>query len=434
MQLTGKASIRGALTAVVATLLGSGAAFGANTGSRVESSILIYSETNRVQAAEGVIGLTRPLKGRQLFNGRVTFDGLTGASPNGAAPSSHIQTFTGTSGTSTYSAKPGEIPLDDTFKDTRISFDGGFTLPLGRLSTTVLGAHLSTEHDYTSVGLNAGLTRDLFHKNTTLSASVSFSHDVVNPLGSAPTPFSQMTAPTSGGEGEGEREGGERGHAPGKGKNVVYGVVGFTQVLDRWTLLRLNYSYSHASGYLNDPYKILSVVQGPGTADPGEPTGYVYESRPDNHRKQAVYGEMRRYIGGHTIDFSYRYYHDDWGVTSRTFDVHYRFPIAAGNALQPHFRWYKQTGADFYNTYLLDGAPLPAFASADYRLAPFHAITYGLEYFVTVEHGLYLSFGAEYYRQIGDLSPPKSLGVLSRTELFPKLDAVMARVGFGYDF
>ncbi len=434
MQLTGKSSLRNTLTAITAALLGTGVTHAAGEN-RVESSILLYSETNRVQAAEGIFSLTRALKGDRIFNARFTLDGLTGASPNGATPSSHVQTFTRPSGGSAYSVQPGELPLDNTFKDTRYGFDGSLTQPLNNVTSIIYGAHVSNEHDYTSLGANLGFTRDFNRKNATLAASVAFSHDIVSPLGGAPTPFASMAAATGGG-GEGEGDDGEgRGRGPAKGKNVIDAVFGFTQVLDRRTVLRVNYSLNRSSGYLNDPYKLLSVVQGPTGADPGEPVDYIYESRPGTHSKQAIYAEVRRYISGHTIDLSYRYFWDDWGISSKTVDVFYRLPLTRGHAIRPHFRWYRQTGADFYQAYLVNGSPLPANASADYRLAPFHAITLGLEYLFPVGQGVHLSIGAEYYRQIGDLSPPPtSMGVLSRYDLFPKMDAAMVRVGFSRDF
>jgi len=430
MQLSRKSSLRGALTAVTAALLGSGGH--AASGDRLESSILLYSEVDRVQVAEGIISLTHPLKGGQLLSGRLTLDGLTGASPNGATRSSHIQTFTRPSGDGSYSTAPGELPLDNTFKDTRYSFDGSLTQPLGRLSHLILGAHASTEHDYTSLGANVGLTRDFNRKNTTLSASGAYSHDQVRPVGGAPDPLTELAPPGENDDGQEFEDGedGRGGTGHGRGKDVFDGVVGVTQVLDRKTLLRLNYSFSHASGYLNDPYKLLSVVQPRSATDPGEPVTYLYEGRPDNRTKQAFYGQVRRYLAGQTVDLSYRYFWDDWGITSNTIDLYYHLPISAGHALQPHFRWYRQTAADFYRSFLVDGSPQPAYASADYRLAAFHAITVGLEYFFPFSDNVDFSVGFEYYRQSGDLSPPSSLGVLSRYDPFPNMDALMLRVGF----
>ena len=159
MQLTGKASIRGALTVLTATLLGSGAVQAVDEN-QLESSILLYSETDRVNAAEGIVSYSRAIKGNRILNARLTFDALTGASPSGATPSGEIQTYTRPSGNGTYTVTAGEIPLDDTFRDTRFSFDAGLTQPLNRETSLVFGTHVSGEHDYFSLGGNIGFTRD----------------------------------------------------------------------------------------------------------------------------------------------------------------------------------------------------------------------------------------------------------------------------------
>lgn len=436
MQLKAGPSLREALTAVTAVLLGSNAAQAVGER-RLESSLLLYSESDRVQAAEGLIGLTIPLKGERTISTKFTFDGLTGASPNGATPSNQIQTFTRPSGNGSYTTPPGTTPLDDTFRDTRVGLDGSFSQPLGRLSTLTLGGHLSSEHDYTSLGANIGLTHDLNRKNTTLAVSAAFGHDIVRPEGGAPTPLASMQAAD---DDEGEVEGeddddeGEHGESSGKGKDILDAVVGVTQVIDSKTLLRLNYSFNRTSGYLNDPYKLLSVVEGPTAGDPGRPVDYIFESRPDSRTKHAVYAQIRRYFGGHVIDVAYRYFWDSWGIRSNTVDLSYRIPLPSEHALQPHFRWYRQSEASFYHAYLIDGSPVPPAASADYRLAPFHAVTAGLKYIFPVAPGAHMSFGAEYYHQVGDLSPPTSFGMLNQYELFPQLNAVMIRMGLSYDF
>lgn len=429
MQLTKKSSIRTSLTALTASLLGA-AAVHAATNNKIESSLLLYSETNRVQAAEGLFQITHPLKGTRFITGRFAFDGLTGASPNGATPSNSIQTFTGPSGTNSYQIKPGETPLDNTFRDTRYAVDGTIGQELDPVTNGTIGAHFSTEHDYTSLGLNLGISRDFNKKNTTLAASLAFFHDIVRPVGGPPIPLTLMLPPTDGGE-KGEGDEGEAS-GPQKSKNDIDAVLGLTQVLDRRTIFRINYSLSRSSGYLNDPYKILSVVGDRSSTNPGEPGGYMYESRPDQRTKNAAFAQLRRYISGHTIDFSYRYYWDSWGITSHTFDLSYHLPIARGHALEPHARWYYQTEADFYQAYLFGGAPLPDHASADYRLSPFHALTLGLQYLLPVGEHVHLSIGFEYYHQAGDLSPPDGLGALSRYDLFPTLDAAMVRLGYSY--
>ena len=430
MQLDTQKSIFTALSAITATLLGTGAA-AAQGASTVDSSILLYSETGRVKLAEGVFDYGRQLNEQRSIGLRLTLDALTGASPNGATPSSGIQTFTSPSGGGSYSVGPGTIPLDDTFQDMRGALDASLRESLDRITFLNVGGHLSLERDYTSLGANIGITRDFDRRNTTLGVSAAFTHDVVSPYGGAPDPYASMPPPSDdGGEGEDEGEGG----GPSESKDIVDGVVTLTQVIDRKTIVRVNYSLSWSTGYLNDPYKIVSVVYDRNTATPGEPANYLYESRPDTRSKQAVFGDVRRYIAGSALDLSYRYFWDDWGIASHTADVSLRLPVGGEHFIEPRFRWYRQSEADFFTPYLIDGQAFPDHASADSRLAEFDAYTYGLRYAFPVATGSLMSLTAEYYTQKGTRGPPENFGVLSQYELFPELDAFMLRVGFSHGF
>jgi hypothetical protein len=432
MQLKRTEPIRATLTAFTAALLGTSASARAADPGKVDSSLLIYSEVNRVTAAEGVFDLTKPVSDRRTYTLRLTLDALTGASPNGATPSSHVQSFTGASGTVGYTAPAGAIPLDNTFSDRRFAVDGTLLESLDRLTVFSVGGHLSFERDYSSFGVNGGISRDVNRRNTTIGISGSYSHDTVSPRGGAPTPLTSMPAPTSGtgGEGDGEGEGG--GSGPGQGKDIEGVIASLSQVLGRRTLLQANYSFEHSSGYLTDPYKLLSVVQDETSATPGEPADYLYENRPDARSKQALYGELRQYIAGATADVSYRYFWDDWGITSHAVDVFTRVPVSHGHAIEPHVRWYRQSAADFYHTYLVQGEQTPQFASADSRLAAFDAWTYGLKYSLPVGENDALGFSAEYYTQKGTRSPPNPIGILSQYDLFPALDVFMFRVGYSH--
>jgi hypothetical protein len=432
MQLNRPERVSTALTAFTAALLGSHAAGAVDAGT-VDSSLLIYSETNRVKLAEGVVDFSKHMDERKSYGLRAIFDVLTGASPNGATPSSHIQSFTGASGTVGFTAPAGAIPLDDTFSDRRIALDGSLTDQLNHLVVVNVGGHLSWERDYSSLGLSGAASRDFNRKNTTLGVSASYSHDTVSPVGGAPTALSSMPAPTApvGGEGEGEGEGGG-GSGPGIGKNVGDAVFSLSQVLGRQTLLQMNYSVDRSSGYLNDPYKILSVVQDASSASPGDPADYIYESRPDTRTKQALYGELRRFIAGTTTDVSYRYFWDDWGIRSHAVDLFEHVPLPHGHAIEPHVRWYRQSQADFFHTYLVQGQALPQFASADARLAAFDAWTFGLKYSLPVNETDELGFSAEYYDQTGTRAPPNPVGILGQYDLFPALNVFMLRIGFSH--
>ncbi|MCX6833965.1 MAG: DUF3570 domain-containing protein [candidate division Zixibacteria bacterium] len=439
MQLSQTKSIRHTLATVTAALLGTAVSARAELN-KFETSLLLYSEIDRVKTAEGVASFDLALKGERVLGLKLTLDGLTGASPTGATPSRRIQTITGASGGSVVSVPAGSIPRDESFSDSRYAVDASLTQPLSRITLASFGGHYSSERDYSSFGFNVGLTQDLFRKNTTIGISASVSHDLISAKGGVPIPLSATTVSAVGENNDQERgdevEGGGDHELSGdtKNKNIFDAVASFAQIVDRYTLVRINYSLSHSSGYLNDPYKILSVVQDPGDVDPGEPLQNLYENRPGTRDKRALFGEVRRYLGGNTIDLSYRYFWDDWGITSNTVDVTYRQQLGRDRSLKPHLRWYRQTQADFYRQFLVNGQPLPDYASADYRLGAFYAYTLGLQYSFPVGEQMHMSLAGEYYMQRGKRGPPEAFGSLRNFVLFPDLDALMFRIGFTREF
>ena len=95
--------------------------------------------------------------------------------------------------------------------------------------------------------------------------------------------------------------------------------------------------------------------------------------------------------------------------------------------MQPHLRWYTQTAADFYTPYLLNGAPLPDHASADYRLGALDDTTLGLKVGKVGQDGREYSLRVEYYRQSGRAPPDAAFGSLTGLDLFPTVDAAIAQ-------
>jgi hypothetical protein len=87
------------------------------------------------------------------------------------------------------------------------------------------------------------------------------------------------------------------------------------------------------------------------------------------------------------IDASYRFSHDDFGVSSNTFALEWLQKLGAKVILSPSFRFYQQSAADFY-LLTLDGTgispsspptgPSPVY-SADYRLSKLQTLSYGLK-------------------------------------------------------
>ncbi len=396
-----------------------------------DTSLLYYGENDgRVQDASLSLLATRGFLDERLLTFGLTVDALTGATPNGAIPQNFAQTFTRPSGNSVYSVPANELPLDDTFRDTRIALTTNWQQPFARDYTLSLGASASIEYDYTHTGLNARLARDFNRRNTTVSAGLALARDEFDAVGGIPAPLSPMLDVS------------ERSNRRGaESKNVLDVVLGVSQVVNRETVVQLNYSYSNASGYLADPYKIVSLVDGTtgdavlrsassGIAGPSHK--YLFESRPDERIKHSFYGQAKHFVDGKVLDVSYRYMTDDWEIDSHTVDLRLRWPIGDKRYIEPHLRFYTQTEAEFYTVSLVDGQSLPAFASNDYRLGHFDSLTAGIKYGWTTRSDHDLSVRLELYQQRGELAEDKLIGRQTTTTSFPDFDAVIAQ--FTYRF
>jgi hypothetical protein len=423
------------LATATCTLLGTTAAAPAMAEEPQEwefdTALLYYGED-----AGRVRDLSLNLLARRLFaDDRVlsmglAVDSLTGATPSGAVAQDELQTFTRPSGESVYSVAPGELPLDDTFLDTRYALTAGWQQPLGRDYTGSAGVSFSTEYDYTHFGTNVGLTRDFNKRNTTLSLGVALARDELDPVGGAPAPLSAMSdvGLISGRDGTAS-------------KDVADLLLGVTQVINERFLVQINYSLSAASGYLNDPYKILSVVdpmsgeavgRTPAPGLDGPLHEYRFESRPDKRTKHSLFGQGKYWLGGKVLDLSYRFMTDDWGIDSHTLDTKLNLPIGQTAFLEPHVRLYTQSEADFYRVSLLDGEPMPQFASADHRLGRFDAITAGLKYGWRTGSGNDIAVRLEYYRQDGEIPSNQLAGNQGAASPYPGLDAVIFNVSYGF--
>lgn len=397
-----------------------------------DTSLLYYGERDgRVRDASLNALARRLFADDRVLSIGLAVDSLTGATPSGAIPQAGVQTFTRPSGDASYTVAPGQLPLDDTFLDTRYALTAGWQQPLGRLYTGSAGISFSTEYDYAHVGANLGLARDFNKRNTTVSVGLALARDDLDPVGGAPLPLSSMTD-----------VGDLTKRAGNQSKDVVDLLLGVTQVVDERLVVQLNYSLSDASGYLNDPYKILSVVDpstGEGIARAPSPGAegplheYRFESRPHQRTKHSLFGQGKYYLGGRVLDLSYRFMTDDWGIDSHTLEGKLYWPLGETRYLEPHLRFYTQSEADFYRVSLRDGEALPGFASADYRLGNFDALTAGLKYGWRTGSGHDLSLRLEYYRQDGEVPAGQVIGDQDSSALYPGLDALVFNFSYGFD-
>lgn len=384
-----------------------------------DGAALLYGEKGRAQVFEPQARITRLFPDGQSLTATVGLDVITGASPTGAIPSTSVQTSTSSSG-NVLTHEANEVPTRP-FRDTRGGLDLEWTKPVGRL-TPSLGAHASLEADYRSFGGTAKLSLAMMQRLTTLTVGAGYNEDRVDPVGGTPEPLAFGII---------------RGDDPNP-KRVRSGMVGVSRVLTRRWLLGVNASRSVERGYLTDPYKVISVVDSAGA-----PIGQVAESRPGSRARSDVLASSVFHFTRDIVYASYRYYWDDWGLTSHTADARYRLELHDGRYLQPHVRYYFQTRANFFQFGLVQDVPIPRFATSDARLGDLRTLTLGATYGFRFGGPGELSFRAEYLRQWGPgtgeretagLENGEGEGAMSALDFSPPVDIGSLVIGYSIPF
>jgi hypothetical protein len=422
--------LRAGLMAAACTLLSPSTraqapAAGDSADTQIDSGLLYYQEDKgRVRSVDAIVKLTHDFGDERALGVTFAADSLSGGSPNGAIASHSVQTFATPSsrvqgdgeddGEHLYSVEPGKQPLVADFKDLRAALDINWSQPLGVGNKLSVGGHLSHEYDFLSVSANGSFSHDFNNKNSTLAMGISTEFDQIKAVGGAPVAGSDYAL---------------QNKTRGNESKRVYGAqLGFTQVIARNWITQLNLSVDRASGYLNDPYKVLSRVDGMGNL-----LGYQYENRPDSHTRRSLYFSNKVALGRSVLDLSFRYGTDDWGIGSQTAELHYRMPVIGSIYIEPQVRWYRQDAADFHRLYLTSADAITSPMSADPRLGAFTAKTLGVKLGIPLSNGDEVGLRLSLYQQDPKLQS-SSLAALSGLDLNPRLRAMVLQFGwrFGY--
>ena len=390
MQLRPSRDVKKILAAASASLLSLNAAQ-AQDAWDIDAELLYYQEQDgRVQDISLKTLAIGPINDDDQLTLGLQYDSLTGASPNGAAIQNDVQTFTAASGNGSYSVPANELPLDDAFRDSRVALSGSYQRALTNGARFTNGLSFSKEYDYLHLGVNTAYAFDFDNNNRTLSIGLGLGNDTIEAVGGNPLANSLLA-------------GGSSNISNKETKTVFDLLVGFTQIINRRSLVQFNYSASVFDGYLNDPYKIVSVLDDNGVLidlDDGSGGLYRYESRPDSRTGHNLYVEYKYRFDSAIANVAYRYHTDDWGVDSHTVETRYRWLINAKQWIEPNIRIYNQSAADFYTPFVFD-SNLPSLSSADYRLNEFNGVTLGLAYNRKLGKDNAIGFSLESYKTTG---------------------------------
>ena len=390
--------IKNKLTIATCSLLSqqSGNALAIENAWEIDSSLLYYSEADdRVDVVKFVAVVGGDVSDRDRVNIQMVLDTMSGSTPSGAVKTSGGgDTVSGASGGGGTGVSDPNANALAKFDDTRLANSLSWTHTHDNNWSIDYNAAVSIENDWRSYSAAATVNKETAKKDYLFSLGAAVTHDEIFRVGAGdtPVPLSQIADNESAGE----------------GKRETFDIIaGLTHVINRRTVGQVNLAYGISNGYHTDPYKVFSVVDRE-TNIVIDDSSY-YESRPGDRKRASITFKLNHqtYPGNNIIHGSYRFYSDDWGVVSNTFDFNYRFNLAHTNYIEPRIRLYQQSKADFYqNQFYVDDAGasdpsvnFPEFISADYRLDDMASITPGIRYGREIGNNGHLRARLEYMYQ-----------------------------------
>ena len=280
------------------------------------------------------------------LQGEGVYDAISGLTPTGAPPPSTI-TFVQTPPPP--GASSTSVPLSH-MEDARWAGSVGATLSY-KLNRFTPQFSYSQESDYISRGAALNYGVDFNEKNTTLNLGWSHDWDRVLPHG-----FLYQEA----------------------SKNSDDVLIGVNQLLNPRAVLTVNFTYGHASGYLNDQYKGVLFDNQP-QGDPSSPA-LEPENRPRTRDRYIGYVSLTQAMAPFdaSVEISYRLSHDSYEITANTIQLSWFQKLGKHVVLSPMLRYTRQNAAYFYATRFPDFNTRPTYYSADYRLSEFESFAAGL--------------------------------------------------------
>ncbi len=217
------------------------------------------------------------------------------------------------------------------FDDARASLSGGGSFEKDTLS---VNGGLSSEHHFND-------------NNTTLGGGVGFAYDRIEPVDTDRFPLRPKD----------------------ENRSATTAFLSLEQVLTATSVIQSSLTYRHNRGFLSDPYKRVLVA--------GDP---IADSRPDSRNQGAWLTRYRHHfkaLGG-SLHADYRFFLDDWEMTSHTLELAWYQDVWRTLQLVPSFRYYSQSQAEFYGPFFANMRS-DGHYSSDYRLAPYGAMSAGLK-------------------------------------------------------
>ncbi len=219
---------------------------------------------------------------------------------------------------------------------------------------------VSSEYDYFSLGFGGNYTKLFNEKNTEVSIHANVYMDTWKLL----YPIELRESSTFTGLDK-------------KNRNSYSVGFGFSQILSKNIQGSLSLDLVQQQGLLSTPFQRVYFSDLPDRFRENFQLADDIERLPDTRFKTAIGGRLNYYINEmFVVRTYYRYYFDDWGITSHTASIEVPIKITDRFTLYPSYRFYNQTAADYFYPHNV-ALSTDEFYTSDYDLSEFSANQYG---------------------------------------------------------
>jgi hypothetical protein len=267
--------------------------------------------------------LVSPLGRNMSLNVDANYESLSGASPWYTSRSLDGEPIVNLSGASGISDRRTELSIGSSYYLENGSFGGNIGY--------------SEEDDYRAIYFGFNTEKHYNNDLTTVSAGLSYSSDKVFPTDAAL--FNRV-------------------EEDDKQSSSLF--VSVSQIINQVSSFQSALSFTEQSGFLSDPYKLRDF-------------------RPDDKTQIAWSNSYRRFFvsANAALHVNYRYYHDDFGISSHTSDLSWHQNLGRTFQIVPTLRYYNQSAAEFFTNVDDFLNPISEYQSSDYRLSAFGAVSGG---------------------------------------------------------
>ena len=267
--------------------------------------------------------LVSPLGRNMSLHVDANYESLSGASPWYTSRSLDGEPIVNLSGASGISDRRTELSIGSSYYLENGSFGGNIGY--------------SEEDDYRAIYFGFNTEKHYNNDLTTVSAGLSYSSDKVFPTDAAL--FNRV-------------------EEDDKQSSSLF--VSVSQIINQVSSFQSALSFTEQSGFLSDPYKLRDL-------------------RPDDKTQIAWSNSYRRFFvsANAALHVNYRYYHDDFGISSHTSDLSWHQNLGRTFQIVPTLRYYNQSAAEFFTNVDDFLNPISEYQSSDYRLSAFGAVSGG---------------------------------------------------------